>query len=79
MGRFWPSTARRSRKTSLESEFFGHEKGALHRAHVQRNGQFEAARAARSSWMRSANFLPRLQVKLLRFLQEQRINQVGEA
>jgi two-component system NtrC family response regulator len=61
----------------LESELFGHEKGSFTGAHAQRKGRIESANAG-TLFLDEIGELPlQLQVKLLRFLQEQRIERVG--
>ena len=61
----------------LESELFGHEKGAFTGAHAQRPGRIEKAQRGTLFLDEIAEISGALQVKLLRFLQEHEIERVG--
>ncbi|MBC8096121.1 MAG: PEP-CTERM-box response regulator transcription factor [Akkermansiaceae bacterium] len=61
----------------LESELFGHERGAFTGAHAQRKGRIEHADKG-TLFLDEVGELPLpLQVKLLRFVQEQTIERIG--
>ena len=64
-------------ETLLESELFGHERGAFTGAHTMRKGHIESANGG-TLFLDEIGELPAaVQVKLLRFLQEKRFQRIG--
>ena len=61
----------------IESEFFGHEKGAFTGAMTKREGRFELAHGGTILLDEISEISPSVQAKLLRVLQERELERVG--
>lgn len=76
-GPFIPINCGAIPETLLESELFGYERGAFTGAHIRRKGRIEMAQGGTLFLDEIGELSPSLQVKLLRFLQEHRIERIG--
>lgn len=63
----------------MESELFGHEKGAFTGAHERKIGRFQAANNGTLFLDEIGELKPEMQVKLLRVLQEKKFTPVGSS
>ena len=66
-------------ETLLDSELFGHTKGAFTGAVKERSGRFEMAQGGTIFLDEIGDISPNLQLKLLRVLQEKEIERLGDA
>lgn len=64
-------------ETLLESELFGHERGAFTGAENQRQGKFEAADHGTLLLDEIGDMPPAIQAKLLRVLEEEKVTRLG--
>jgi len=64
-------------ETLLESELFGHEKGAFTGAHFKRKGKFEMADGGTIFLDEVGSVSPKMQVELLRVIETKQFSRVG--
>jgi two-component system response regulator AtoC len=74
---FVPVSCAALTETLLESELFGYEKGAFTGAAARREGKFEAAKGGTLFLDEIGDISPKLQLDLLRVLEERRVTRVG--
>jgi DNA-binding NtrC family response regulator len=74
---FVPASLPSLTESLVESELFGHERGAFTGAYQRRLGKFELAQGGTIFLDEIAALKPELQAKLLRVLQEREIERVG--
>ncbi len=76
-GRFLAINCAALAESLLESELFGHERGAFTGAVAQKKGKFEQAKGGTLFLDEIGEVSPAMQVKLLRVLQEREFQRVG--